>query len=438
MKATRRRTAFFTTALLLVQFLGSGLQAQRSPRAVEIGSNETVWLSRRGSPEVVPVFIRNFRRYEVARVVIHVFADGRDITHAVLPTARTPFNELSLAGTRGERLDVFELDVGRARLRPGQRIDYRVSVSGFGFPEVIGTASATSEEEPPGGPSQCVIDCICSFVNALGTTKGEDGKVSLSSTLDADALLAAEKALRDCLLECPDGEGNPTEEYDGPTVICPIGGEDLTVKIKLGRDGETSGAPANASGSADIVIAIGGNGGTGRDGKNAKATNSKSGGASVAIGGEGGIQPGGIGDGKGGDGSARSSSSGSSSGNPKGGDAFGLGGNGGNSFLCDYGDCKPDGGKGSGKTTCPGSTGSGVGGEGGDPLSNSALGGKGGDSEGSRGTNSSGSGGVVVQGSGAGQAAGNPIVPGEHGEGGIAKSRLSNPVTHNGSPLQNQ
>ncbi len=171
------------------------------------------------------------------------------------------------------------------------------------------SASNTSSVSIAGGePDPCQVAALNDFADAIGASKDTSGNVSISS--DGPTVKAAADALQQALEEC-ELNGSPPLPRRAVTITTSSG---LEMKIAVKKDGND----AEASGKEDLVVAIGGDGSGSADGGDAKADNTKAGGAAVAVGGDGGSAT--SSGGNGGNGTASAQPPGS---------ALGAGGNGG-------------------------------------------------------------------------------------------------------------
>lgn len=135
------------------------------------------------------------------------------------------------------------------------------------------TTSTIVEEEPLNDCQKKAFDDFCA---AMKFSKDATTNAVCSGASEADQKKAAD-ALQAALRVCP-----PPHPAAKQRVTC----NGVTIEVTVGADGQD----ASASGSADAVVAIGGDGAadSNADGGNATATNTRAGGAAVAIGGDGG------------------------------------------------------------------------------------------------------------------------------------------------------
>lgn len=404
----------------------SVLFAQESsdrPQA-QVLANTSLPIDQANSREIVVFKLSGYRGDRVTNISLRARLGGTDVTDAVTATQRTDYiyNDPADSARVRERLDVFEVDVSRLPLRLGDVLTYEVTVSGS---RGQFTFTGSTEVAGAGGADTCVHDCVCAFVAALGASKTE-GKTTLSPSLSASGVHAAEATLRECLLECTP----PVEKITKQLYKCPNPGGDggiLNVIIDLrGNNGSTD-LNSTVSASADLVIALAGNACTTctEEGGNANATNTQSGGASVASAGNGGNHDNGSPPGQPGHGGNATSVSSSSNG---GGDSMAIAGDGG-----DGPGKGGNGGNASATTTSATSRAEAQGGEGGDPRNDpptATLGGAGGNATATRA-------GVTNEAPGAGQPGGIPLSPGFHGGGGFVKSTIGSITTIPGPKLNN-
>lgn len=124
--------------------------------------------------------------------------------------------------------------------------------------------------------NDCQKKAFDDFCAAMKFSKDAATNAVCSGASEAEQKAAAD-ALQAALRLCP-----PPHPAAQQRITC----NGLTVDVRIGADGQD----ASASGSADAVVAIGGDGAadSNADGGNATATNTQPGGAAVAIGGDGG------------------------------------------------------------------------------------------------------------------------------------------------------
>jgi hypothetical protein len=376
--------------------------------SVTVQASRTIALNRLAETHAVTVRLENYER-TAQLSSFRVLVGTLDITGNVVRRHYVPIdrNWSNNPGLLQTRLLVFELDLSALPRVVDTRIDFRAVVQSA---RGISSGGAQTLLSPPEGElPQCVKDCICAFITAIGATKDADGCVKLSLSgapphYEMADLSNAAKALKACLLACD------YIHISSRRLTC----GDLTVLISARGDNGADSLDASASGSADVVIAVGGNACVTctMDGGSATATNTQPGGASVAIGGNGGDHFNGSGNGNqpgnGGTATAQSIPP-----NGGGGDSAALGGDG--------GDGPQSGGNGAdGSATTNGSCGDayGGGGDGGDPRNDpptTTTGGKGG-----KGTSSTPGGSGSAP--GCGQPGGNSLNPGNHGQGGAVNT----------------
>jgi hypothetical protein len=161
---------------------------------------------------------------------------------------------------------------------------------------------------PSGGLDECQKAAAKALCEALKLSKDASGNVAIGATPEAakQAVDQFQSAIALCRRPFPDG-GNAYSFACAGTTYSVIIGASAVARC------------SEVSGSADLVIAIGGDGAGSGDGGSAKATNTQPGGAAFAAGGDGGSGASKAGDG----GKATATGSGA-------GQAFAVGGNGGN------------------------------------------------------------------------------------------------------------
>ncbi len=227
----------------------------------------------------VAVTAKDFQASASGPMNIAVQRNGQSFTHWEPVEYGTALQneDAETPGLIETRIDVWRLRI-LAPLSAGDIISFVVTwTTATG---ALTTSTSTEALQDGAAVPSTVADCVNTFLQALGAHK-VDGSVRFSSA-DCGSTRTAESALRLCLQSCDP----PVHFLNDYTVTTPAG---LTVEINVRADNGATGRDSSASGSADVVIAIGGNAvaGSTSPGGTATATNSQPGGATVAIAGDG-------------------------------------------------------------------------------------------------------------------------------------------------------
>lgn len=217
--------------------------------------------------------------------------DGVDITGQVQidgPVVVTKSVTPSFPPVIEYQYSYYEVELGAVPPAVGAKLELTLSVA---TSKKTCVAVATLEALSPNAVSSADDMRLKEFVKALKLTRDANGNVCVKGS--AKAIQAAAANL------VASGIGNMNNykldcEEEGFTIVITIGAGD-----------------SHAKGSADAVIALG-RPGSGGAGKSATATNSKAGGAAVAVGGDGGATQTSAGDGGGAEASSQGTLSGTS------------------------------------------------------------------------------------------------------------------------------
>jgi hypothetical protein len=206
------------------------------------------------------------------------------------------------------RMQVYSLDLSGLEISSDGALAVTASVTNESSKTSTTTATATLVSGTAGTLTECQLAALNAFCASLNLSKNGSGQVSVGATA-AQTKTAADTFQAAIALCVPALSTSGAHSFNYTS-----GGVTYTVKIVTSNSGD-----AKASGQADVVIALAGDGSGTTAGGDATSTNSQPGGAAVAVGGDGG-SGGNIG-GNGGSGTANAT--------PPGGEAMGVGGNGG-------------------------------------------------------------------------------------------------------------